>query len=72
MPHNFSPLRIAGANIRCDLYRGHTVPIVRRNGDDFVWKVEDQGIELAVPYLMRSGAAILDVSHQTPPDSIRE
>jgi hypothetical protein len=43
-----------------------------RNGDDFVWKVEDQGIELAVPYRMRSGGAILDVAHQTPPESIRE
>jgi hypothetical protein len=43
-----------------------------RNGDDFVWKVEDQGVELAVAYRMNSGAAILDVSHQTPPASIRE
>jgi type VI protein secretion system component VasK len=43
-----------------------------RDGDDFVWKVEDQGIELAVPYRLRSGGAILDVSHQTPPESIRE
>jgi type VI protein secretion system component VasK len=42
-----------------------------RDGDDFVWRVEDQGIELAVPYRMRSGSAILDVSHQTPPESIR-
>ena len=43
-----------------------------RDGDDFVWKVEDQGIELAVPYRMRSGGAILDVSHQNPPESIRD
>jgi hypothetical protein len=44
-----------------------------RDGDDFVWKIDapDQGIELAVPYRMRSGSAILDVSHQAPPDSIR-
>ncbi|MGH7337184.1 MAG: hypothetical protein ACREI7_06385, partial [Myxococcota bacterium] len=43
-----------------------------RSGDDFVWKVEDQGIELAVPYRMRAGSAILDVAHRTPPESIRE
>jgi hypothetical protein len=43
-----------------------------RSGDDFVFKVEDQGIELAVPYRMRAGNAILDVAHRTPPGSIRE
>jgi type VI protein secretion system component VasK len=43
-----------------------------RSGDDFVWKVEDQGVELSVPYRMRAGQAILDVSHRNPPDSIRE
>jgi hypothetical protein len=44
-----------------------------RNGDDFVWKIEasDPSVELAVPYRMRSGSAILDVFHQAPPDSIR-
>ena len=43
-----------------------------RNGDEFVWKIEDsdRGIELAVPYRIRSGSAILDVSHRPPPDSV--
>ncbi|MEM7412550.1 MAG: type VI secretion protein IcmF/TssM N-terminal domain-containing protein [Myxococcota bacterium] len=44
-----------------------------RNGPNFVWKVEDadRGIEIAVPYRLRSGSAILDISHRAPPDSIR-
>jgi len=43
-----------------------------RDRDAFVWRVEDRdrGIELAVPYRMRSGQAILDVSHRAPPDSV--
>ena len=43
-----------------------------RSGDDFVWKVEDQGIELAVPYRMRAGNEIFDVAHRNPPESIRD
>ena len=44
-----------------------------RDGPNFIWKVEDadRGIELAVPYRLRSGSAILDISHRSPPDSIR-
>lgn len=43
-----------------------------RDGDLFVWKVEDRErrIAVSVPYRMKSGRSILAVTHRNPPDSV--
>ena len=44
-----------------------------RDRDTFEWRVEDpdRGIRVSVTYEMRAGRSILDVTHQSPPDSVR-
>jgi hypothetical protein len=43
-----------------------------RDGERFVWKVEDREgrIAVAIPYQMRSGRSILAVTHRNPPNSV--
>jgi hypothetical protein len=43
-----------------------------RDGELFVWKVEDreQRIAVSVPYQMKSGRSILAVTHRNPPNSV--
>jgi hypothetical protein len=45
----------------------------RRDGSAFFWRVRDRdrGIEVDVPYELRSGQEILSVSHRNPPRSVR-